>query len=171
MATNYIEYVICDSPVKDDRVIEISQDNFERYMMNLKGKNSFQVDTKEYIFENMHLIKKIKDTQVEETKVYDFKFIEHKDYTHYRELRFNRSKIAVTAFPSTNNIHMILHKRRQIYRINNRIYVNFEFCWYKNSQDMHRKVYINYNRTQDADIDKDTADIHALIELIKGIHF
>lgn len=169
MEFDYIEFTLCEEREEGDaRKTDIHEDAFARYMEKARAcvaSKPFQVDHKEYIYGNLHLTRKVQDESCVETKAYQLAVKQVEDRETYRAVYYERKKLAATSFPSTMDTHMTTYKRRLIFRINNRIYLNFQHYWHDDAA-LFRKVYINYNISKDVDFKADMADIHALISQI-----
>lgn len=168
---DYMEVVLC--PPKDEtqnaaiRSYDIDDEQFNGCLKKMKAfqyanqYKCFTVDTKEYYHRNLHLIKKIKDNVVEETKVYQVSPIDYIDCPGNRVITYDKKKLSTVVFPSTQKYDMIKYKRKLIFRINNKIYVNFQ--QEKDGEKLSKKIYINFNNNKDTNIKDSFITIKKLI--------
>lgn len=165
---DYMEVILCTNDVYD-----VSEPIFNETLSKVKRtyNKCFQVDLKEYLHRNLRMIKKInEDNIVEETKVYEGSCIEIIDdpSNKYRVVTSYRKKLSPVAFPSSMIYDDIIKKRRTVFRINNKIYVNFEkeiSMKHPNAQ-VHNKIFINFNNNKDTDIKESLHFIKQLLESI-----
>lgn len=66
---------------------------------------------------------------------------------------YNRSKLTFLNVPSTKTIHDIQCVKRLIFRVNNRVFVNFQAAAPEGSSDVTYTVCLNYNHEQNVDMD------------------
>lgn len=140
-----------------------------RRMKTLVNK-SFVVDTKEYVYKNLRMIRKINDQNlVEETKVYQMNAMEiHDDpLKTYRMVLYDRKKLSVVAFPSSKSYDDIIKKRKTVFRVNNKIYVNFEKEFSEKDSNVYHKVYMNFNNNKDTDIKDSIAVLQNILNTLQ----
>lgn len=163
---DYLEVIV----MNDDNTYNMSEDKFNMMLTRLKKDNKsnfkyFQCDTKEYYNRNMILIKKNKDGDIIETKAYQVKTInvDILDNMGIEDnklcvLKQERKKVSTIIFPSSKVYDNIVYKRKLIFRVNNKIYINFQIEQLPDyPSETRRKVYINFNNSKDTDI-KDVID-------------
>ena len=65
----------------------------------------------------------------------------------YIMIKYNKENIPPINFPSTNNIHDMYHINKIIFKITNRIYINFELKKkiVNEKSEIFRRIYINLN--------------------------
>lgn len=164
---DYLELVLVERVGETERRYDMSEQEFNTYLQRMKATNFkyFQTDSKEYVQGNMLLVKKIENNSVTESKAYQIIPLEVVDVsTNIRAVAYERKKLSTIAFQSTKNLDMIKHKRRLIFRVNNKIYVNFqcELC----EGHMCRKVFINFNNSKDADLKESFNTMQSLLDII-----
>lgn len=169
----YMEVILCPEDCKNitsngcSRCYNISDDEFSRYLSNMRMQMQykyFTVDTKEYYHRNLQLVKKLKGNAVEETKVYQMTPINILDFKNFRIVIYDKKKLSTVAFPSSQRYDFIKYKRKLIFRVNNKIYVNFQ--QEKDGEILSKKIYINFNNNKDTNI-KDVCNL--IKKLIKDI--
>jgi hypothetical protein len=147
---DYLEVVLMhpDRPNSYDIPEEQFIDLINKFKKRQKG---FQQFTKEYVYNDMHLIKKIENNDVVESKVYKQKAIEIQNVENgkFRMVFYEKKKLPVIAFQSTSNIHNTVYKRKLIFRVTNKLFINFQLEMH--DTELSRKIYINFNNSKDAD--------------------
>lgn len=116
---------------------------------------------------------------VTETKVYDIVPIACDDSSpHYVTIDFERQKMPNVAFASSLNYPQRRALRRLTFRLNNRLYLNFQIerCLKRSDSDhrqpstmmdsVYRKVFLNYNAGKDSDEKEARSLIHAIMDLL-----
>lgn len=162
---DYLEIIM----MMDENTYDIPEEQFNTMLSRLKKDNKsnfkyFQCDTKEYYNRNMVLIKKNKDGDIIETKAYQIKTIDVNNIdvpggNKVCVLKQERKKVSTIIFPSSKTYDNIVYKRKLIFRVNNKIYLNFQMEHLPEYPGVtRRKVYINFNNSKDTDI-KDVIDI------------
>jgi hypothetical protein len=164
-ATNYMEVHLGQKKTREHVFqARLDPDVFYKYMSVMKNFTSFKffkTYSKEYILNNLHLVKQIKDANtpqetVEDVRVNDMTLLT----THLMDDRtyvlcYDKKKIPIVAYPSTQDINDVKYVNKLIFRVNNRIFVNFqqEKSLYDMDNVIHR-VYINYNHSSNVDINE-----------------
>jgi hypothetical protein len=65
--------------------------------------------------------------------------------------------------PSTNRVNDVTYVRKLIFRINNRVYLNFE-CKKHNNASYSYSIYLNYNHDNSVDYEASSSTIKKIIE-------
>lgn len=153
---DYMEIILVNPSSTDSlsRTYDMSSAAFYSLYNNFKTPSTkfFYVDLKEHVKGNLHLIKKIEKNMVTDTKLYTMKPIRVIDTSCFRIVFFERRKLSTMAFPSTLNHDVVYVKRKLVSRINNKLYLNFQQEMCVGSDDLHYKIYINFNNNKDTDI-------------------
>ena len=169
---DYMEVIFVKGSTPFGVTYDIQEDEFNMYLSKMRQYQQykfFQVDTKEYYHRNLVLIKKIKDGTIEETKVYQQTPLHVIDLNHFRVVSFEKKKLSTIAFPSSKTYDDIKHKRKLIFRVNNKIYINFQ-QELDGSNKMSRKVYINFNNNKDTDVKDSVSTIkHLMQDIFRGM--
>ena len=137
------------------RSYDVSAQDFNMYLGKMKRWSNlkcFQADSKEYDHRDLQLVKKIKDNEVQESKVYQTTPIAIIDEDCYRVIAFEKKKLSTVVFPSSKTYDQIKYKRKLIFRVNNKIYINFQQEYITGNENVFRKIYINFNNNKDTDI-------------------
>lgn len=140
---NYIEYVVYENLDKGYYNIDLPRTQFEQLLSKL-GKETYSCFVKRskvFRIDDMYYEVDLKDN----------------DYKHYRKivkdtrvtkniivLKQHKEKIPFHSFPCTYSLHDMFYSNKLIFKVHNRIYINFEQQYYQNSKIVH-KVFINYN--------------------------
>lgn len=161
---DYMEVVLCDNDVYNK-----SLDDTAAIIAKLKKQfgKGFIIDTKEYCHHNLRMIRKIVDDKVEETKVYQYNCIQCFSEDQYKILLFDKKKLSPVMFPSTKCYDDILKKRKLVFRVNNKIYVNIESQTNEDDpSNTYKKVYINFNNNKDTDIKDNIKIISDILKVL-----
>jgi hypothetical protein len=144
--SNYIELKLykkkCTENVYD---INFSKEEFYNIMNRLKYK-CFQKDCKQYVSGNLIY----ENFNNEDVKVYKTEVKNIIIKNHYIISFYNKSKLSVLNFESSKNINDINYIRKLIFRVSNRIYINFEIK--KKNNNLVYNIYINYNHDDTVDL-------------------
>jgi nuclear transport factor 2 (NTF2) superfamily protein len=131
--------------------IDISKDEFDSMLQTISNANTnykfFQKEYKEYKYNEVTL----HNYKNEETRV--FKFTPQVIYKNDNAflIGYQRNKLTFLSVPSTTSIYEISYIKKLIFRVNNRIFLNFQ-CNYTDDTKIYT-IYINYNH--EANIDPD----------------
>ena len=125
---DYAEIVLsqpCDNLCS--RQYHVTKEVFDTYLQKMKTLNFkyFQSDFKEYINGDLHLVKKIEDNTVKETKLFNLIPVYVKDIENFRIVYYEKKKLSTIAYQSTRKQDSVCHKRKLIFRVNNKIMKNF----------------------------------------------
>jgi hypothetical protein len=150
----------------------------EIYFTNKQSTPGIHDDLQSY---DIQLGKDLFQTMLSSMKSTDFKFFqkEYKEYTHkdltcqsytndevkvYRKTPVNvetidhkifvtsmRQKLTLLNFPSTTDLQQVTYVKKLIFRVSNRIYVNFEITMNNVTKQKVYTVYINYNHEENVD--------------------
>ena len=131
--------------------INVSKEDFDNMLLTMNKANTdfkyFQKEYKEYKY-NEVTVHNYKNT---ETRI--FKFLPQIICKNDNALLigYQRNKLTFLSVPSTTSIYEISYIKKLIFRVNNRIFINFQ-CSYSDNIKTY-SVYINYNH--EANIDPD----------------
>jgi hypothetical protein len=151
---DYFEVVLMQGHANGiGRSFDVSPHNFNMYLAKMKSYPNlkcFQADSKEYEHRDLQLVKKIKDNEVQESKVYQTTPVKVLDNDNCRIIAFEKKKLSTVVFQSSKSYDHIKHKRKLIFRVNNKIYINFQQEFMNGK--VFRKIYINFNNNKDTDM-------------------
>lgn len=175
--TNYVEIYLV-SPINtvttnDNHTMyntNLDPDMFFRILASMK-KNSqdvkfFQKEYKEYTVND--IICQIY-SQDNETKVFKKKpnNVEYNDKKHLLVLSHNKNKLTMLNFPSTKNVNQITYSKALIFRISNRIYLNFVISINEQFDDQKTyNIYINYNHDSNVDLPLINKSITQILDIL-----
>lgn len=57
------------------------------------------------------------------------------------------------AFPSTTKLHSVFYTNRLIFRVSNRLFINFDVQFHPEDETIVRRIFINYNHDNNVDFD------------------
>jgi hypothetical protein len=163
---DYMEIVFCNT--KDANSYDIPEDQFMDMMFKMKKANYkyFQTDSQDYIKGNKHMKKKIVAGEVQEVKVYNISPLYIINENKYIKVAYEKQKLSSIMFPSIDDVDTFVVTRKLIFRVNNKVYVNFQLQRTPGSDKIIRKVYINFNNSRDTDIEEVNKQLDELITLI-----
>ncbi len=123
----------------------------------------FQKEYKEYIVNDITCQVYPNDN---ETKVFRKKTlgVEYKD--HLLVISHNKNKLTMLNFPSTKNINQTCYSKSLIFRISNRIYLNFVIS-INELKNKSYNIYINYNHDSNVDLSLINNSIMKILNTIK----
>lgn len=133
--------------------------NIMSKMINEKYKY-FQKDLKQYVIGTLFY---------ENDNNEDLKVIkkECKEITHtnsFMTVYFDRCKMTMLNLPSTNLVHDCTYIRRLTFRINNRVYLNFECKKKTNTDTTYYTIYMNYNHDTGVDVNASCNTIQEILD-------
>jgi hypothetical protein len=144
--------------------IDFTEGQFLNIMNKLKqtGYKFFQKDYKEYVH------KELEAQYLEDgLKVTQSQLIECKNNNpNFIALFFNKQKLTPMNFPSTTDFQKISYVRKLIFRINNRVYINFLSTIDPKTEKITYSVFINYNHDENVDINNMKKTINECIDLL-----
>jgi len=145
--------------------ISLDEQDFYNILSKIDQKKFkfFQKEYKEYI--NQEHICNIFTN--DETRVYDKKNINIIEKEKFITIASNLNKLTLLNFSSTKNHNKISFVKKLIFRITNRIYLNFEISI--NTLYPKNKIYtiyINYNHDDTVDINIINKNINDIVRLI-----
>lgn len=161
MDYDYMEITLLVS--EDDLCYNIPSSKFDALLQHIKTDSLFntckvfQNDIIETKHGALHRMQYMDGEKVKECKIYDVSLKRHEVVNGFVETKYMRRKIPDVLFPSTNKYDMRRLIRRLTFRMNNRVFLNFQ----QELEDdgvIRRKVFINYNHSSDVDV-KETTDI------------
>lgn len=175
--TNYVEMYIV-SPINTIQ----KNENHTIYNTNLDPDIFFKIlaSMKKYSQDVKYFQKEYKEYTVNdivcqiypsdnETKVFRKKpvNVEYNDKQHLLILSHNKNKLTMLNFPSTKNINQITYSKALIFRISNRIYLNFVISMNERLADKKTyNIYINYNHESNVDLSLINNAIKQILEII-----
>jgi hypothetical protein len=161
---NYVEIYLVKKKTKLIHTIDHSEADFYNIMNKCKKSHFrfFQKDYKEYVYKDL-------EAQYHEDglKVARSTLVHYDDeIPKYTVLYFNRQKLTPMNFPSVNKFEKVTFIRKLIFRVNNRIYINF-VCSLDDKTDVKNyTIYINYNHEENVDTTSTKKLINECIELL-----
>ena len=157
--TNYVEVsLFCKEDKQDDEYSIFNNIVTEKLfyetmqkMNNIKYQIFFQKQRTEYTYLNMDMIY---DVQTMNYNVYSksLNFFEYSKNNNFLINYIKKNSEPIYKFPSTDNINNIKDTTVLIFKITNRLYVNFEVAKVRNKENPEYRIYINYNHGKDGDI-------------------
>jgi hypothetical protein len=151
---NYVEIYLCENTgIHSSNYYEtgLSKDQFYSKMNILLNDNYkyFQKEYKQYVIGTLLY----ENNNNEEVRVFrkECKKILCSSNLGYLAIFYQKSKITMLNLPSTSDIHDVSYVRKLTFRVNNRIYINFE-CKQRKNEEIQYSIYINYNHDDAVDM-------------------
>lgn len=163
---NYIEFVMMKN--SSDDCYDVSDNKFFELLHETKRKhnNAFQRHYKEYIFRNM-VYENNKENQLQVyKKTLNSHAMLNSSQPTFKVLTYHKEKLPYHVFPSTHLLHSISYVSKATFKLNNRVFLNFERKHYENSDTFYNKIYINYNHDNNVDLSTIEKAINEAIGLI-----
>lgn len=140
---NYVELII----TKNKECFNIDDELFAQLLKKVKHHKYFEKEYKVYqyndlCFENQNNI---------DYKVYSRHIVDVKYASDLAVCMCKKSKHPFHAFPSTTSLDAVFYVKKLVFRLHNRLYLNFECQYYPKNETIIRKVYINYNHEKQVD--------------------
>lgn len=148
----------------------ISKDSFYNLLQKMK-----HVDAKSSVYNTRHQshyylekVDKIENEEIAETKVYQSKVLHTQKDPQVFWLYKQRNKVTSVLFPSTNLLHSVCHRKSVVFRVNNRLFVNFVIEKNQREGTIY-KVFLNLNLTRDTDISDMSQKINKITDILLPI--
>jgi hypothetical protein len=130
--------------------VNISKNDFYNMLSILKAANTdykvFEKEYKEYVYSDVIVHNYNNDV----TRVFKNTVLQIKNNEQLFVISYHRSKMTFLSVPSTTVIYEINYIRKLIFRVNNRIFINFQ-CTLSQDDIKTYSVYINYNHESNMD--------------------
>lgn len=164
--SNYYElyYSPLSGDTQDEFPISIDSDVFYKVLKSFKHLKCFQNDYKQFTIGDI-ICQKYTNDQI---KIYKQNF----NFTYRRDkfvvIGSNKVKLSLLQYPSTNNIMDKEYIKKLIFRVTNRIYVNFEISLSEGKEKVYM-IYINYNHESKVDDSNVVEQVDKLIQSMVSI--
>lgn len=157
---NYYEFILIKDSNKKINELNIYDYNFNKdefysilqkinEIMSKKSIKPYQREWKEYVHADIYY----KNYSNNEIKIYKKTHVDVEellgDWILIKSLKTKHSPLN---YSCTTQMFAILYTRCLIYRVNNRIYINFENSWNEKTNKNEYKIYINYNHDNNVDL-------------------
>jgi hypothetical protein len=147
---NYMEINILNnnSTNNSDNIIDINwnENDFNKSLQTLSKKlRPFEKQQKITKYNDLILITNLSDNKL---NLYTLSYINHFNIkNNILAVEYNKNNLPPYQFPSTNNINDKYYLNKIIFKITNRIYINFELMkkYENNNENIYRRIYINFN--------------------------
>lgn len=161
---NYVEIYLVREKELTAYSIDYNQSDFYNIMNKFKTTSFrfFQKDYKEYVYKDLEAQYHDDGMKVAKTTL-----VHYNDETPgYITLYFNKQKLTPMNFPSAILFEKVTFVRKLIFRVNNRIYVNF-VCSLDDETNMKTySIYLNYNHEDNVDMTSIKKTINECIQLL-----
>ena len=153
-----------NSANNSDNIIDINwnENDFNKLLRTLsKNLRPFEKQQKITKYNDLILIKNLSDNKF---NLYTLSYINHYIINNnILAIEYNKNNLPAYQFPSTNNINDKYYLNKIIFKITNRIYINFELMkkYENDKENIYRRIYINFNN------DKKNLDIIKINEILE----
>lgn len=144
---NYIEFFLKSDP----STTGFGEEEFYNALQKLKKTNHkyFQKEYKQYVIQNLFY----ENYDNQEVIVYEKNAVKvNREDPKWLEIHYSRNKLSMINLNSTRNVSSTNYVKKLIFRITNRIYINFEIKKNVETSTTSRYIYINYNHDQGVDM-------------------
>lgn len=166
---NSFELYVCHDKQESDDIkkytINLDKTVFNKLLSSMKNSTSykfFQKEYKEYVYNNI-IVENYKNTEV---RVIKNQCILTENKNNWLLMAYTRSKLTFLSIPSTKIIHEINYVKKLIFRINNRIFVNFKIVLNDHDNTKTYIVYINYNHDTNLEQDGIKKDLQKVMDIL-----
>lgn len=149
--------------------IGLSEQKFYDIMNKIDTKKNikyFQREYKEYILNDL-VCHCFTNDEVKVMKKIPLSISELNNTPNFIQVAYNKSKLTLVNFDSTKNLHRISYIKKLIFRVSNRIYINFEISIDSKTKNKIYSVYINYNHDDNVDINITNKCINDVIDMLQ----
>ncbi len=161
---NYIEITLQDD-IEEENNIHIDDKVFFRVLNNFKKRypSSFQKHYKEYVFCNLFY----ENNEKNQIKIYRKQVMKYeKPISKLHITVYHKEKQAYHIFPCSTNLHSISYISKVIFKLNHRVFVNFEKKTYEKNQGTYNKIYLNYNHEANVDTNHIDSSISSAVNFL-----
>lgn len=166
--SNYFELVLCDSK-------KISLNDIELYNTSFDREKFYSIMYKLMDTNYKYYQKQYKEVMIGDVCYQNFKNEEISIYTvHTNELSYvapfvcaiaqTKNKQTILSVPSSLNIYSENVIKRLIFRVSNRVFVNFENGITDDKK--YYKIFINYNHDKDVDVNVAIKHINDVLSML-----
>lgn len=165
---NYVEIMFTDPNITQSSTkieTSLSETIFSEYLSKIRRHHRFKhfpKSFKTYINGDVHM----ENTGHEDIKVYTKTVQDVCLSTNYVTVFFNKEKKPYHAFPSTSNLHAVYYTNRLSFRVNNRLYLNFDIRKYPDDLTETRHMFLNYNHDSNVDTENITLMINNVLNTL-----
>lgn len=168
--SNYIEIYLTELEKSIDGLhiykTNIGYDSFMSLLDTMRDRSFkfFQKEYKEYIYKDIICQCYTND----ETKVFKKKTLKMSSLKNWIVIYNNKIKQTLLNFPSTTDLQYTSYNKKLIFRVNNRIYVNFKISLDTNTNNKWYEVYINYNHEENVDTQLAKTTLEEVIKMLES---
>jgi hypothetical protein len=167
---NYYEIIIADKKeVLTDIItkfnVGISEKQFYDIMYKIDGKKYkyFQREYKEYFNKDLVCQCFLNDDVKVHRKV---PINIDENIQNNIIVAYNKNKLTLVNFPSTKNLHKISYVKKMIFRVSNRIYINFKISIDSETKNKNYVIYVNYNHDDNIDFNIISRNIKEILDML-----
>lgn len=166
--TNYVEVFVGSSCDIDNQYqIGLDENTFYALLQKMHHKNYkfFQRVFKEYIYNDMVCQCHTND-EVKVFRLVPLNVLCPNKGT-FVQVCYQRTKLTLLNFPSTRSIHQIHYVKQLIFRVLNRIYINFRVSVDDTTRQKTYQIFINYNHEENLEMSPVLKTLDELLMFLK----
>ena len=175
--TNCIEFHVTSKTTQSNIGVEVldislNRDVFMNILGNMKNLTSqdikhFQKSYKEYMVSDITCQVYSHNDEVKVSKKKALGLTVDDMHPNLYVVYSNKNKLTMLNFPSTTNIQAMSYVKTLIFRVNNRIYVNFNVSISAaNPEQKSYSIFINYNHDDNVDISLTQTTLQRILNTI-----
>lgn len=166
---NYLEFIIYTNDTGNNFNINVSHERFEDIMTKLKSAG-YKHFGKEYkVFRHDTLV--YKNNKNDDVKLYNRQPISCELLEGFSNIiccQYQQTKLPIHMFPCSMDINDVHQSQSLIFRVHNRIYLNFEVQTYPHqNNNIVRKIFVNYHHDDNVDMQFITSQIVKVLRIIE----
>lgn len=163
---NYYEFIPFAKKVSEQCWdTTVTKEMFQKYYHILKRKNMkcFKKQYKEYVYSDV-----VHQNYVDEIKIFRCIPKYMTECGTYIEYAFQKQKLSLANVPSNTSVNVISYVKAYIFRITNRIYVNFHMKYSNIDNSTTYTIFVNYNHDNNVCETGIKKQIESIINVIKN---
>lgn len=162
---NYIEYVLFAKSVSNGWQTDIGQAAFQEVLKKYarNNTNSTQKEYKEFVYGDIYY----HNMPNNEIKVYRLNPLSSTFDNNCLCVRFNKQKLSMVNVPSTKCVDSIRYVKHLVYRISNRVFLNFVVKMDNANKHLTFTVYVNYNHDNNVDMQVITKQLNKVFKQLQ----
>lgn len=146
----------------------LTKEELERKMRPLLARNIkfYERKVKQYVKDNLYyeVVLDHKD-EISDIRSYVKSAVDYDVRDGMVKVAYNKSKKPIHTFSSSYDMHDISYIRRLTFRINNRIFINFDFACNVDGEQ-YNKVFMNANIDQNVDYEYIQTEMKQYLEIM-----
>ena len=162
---NYFEYNLYSTPSSTFWNVDCGKDKFMSVFSRYIEKNNKYSEKlyKEYVYGDVYY----QNYNNDEIKVFRLTPITSSFSNNRLVINYSKQKLSLVNVPSSADYDNISYKRHVVFRISNRIFLNF-LITKDSSQKTTYRIYVNYNHDQNVDMTIVEKQLERIFKQVEG---